>query len=255
MLYNYRGDFNLGFAGGEKLKQASSNAELKRAVGISAADLVGDGMVVGIGTGSTVAFLIEELGKRVKDGLKIKGVPTSYQAKLLCYQQNIPIIEPGMLDRLDLAIDGADEIDGDLNAIKGGGAAHTNEKIIASMADEFILIADNSKLVKELGTTFPIPVEVIPNALGLVTKKARELGAEPLIRMAVRKDGPVVTDQGNFVIDLMFSSPPDIFQVDSILHNTPGVVETGLFIGIAKKALIAKEGKVLTLLPGSFTDY
>jgi len=229
------------------LKSSSSNQELKRLVGQAAADLVEDGMTIGVGTGSTVAFFIEKLGERVRHGLKVKAVPTSYQSKIACHQMQIPLMEAGMIDRLDMAIDGADEIDHDLNAIKGGGAAHTNEKIIASMADSFILIADQSKLVHHLGMQFPIPVEIIPNALGFVIQRIKALGGDPKIRIAVKKDGPVVTDNGNFIADIYFTKAPDIHKLNIELKMIPGVVDHGLFIGIAKKALIAGEKGILTL--------
>ncbi|NLX70476.1 MAG: ribose-5-phosphate isomerase RpiA [Clostridiales bacterium] len=225
------------------MKEVSDTTVLKKIAGTAAADLVKNGMTVGIGTGSTVAFFIEELGRRVREGLSIYGVPTSYQSRLICYQQGIPVRDPAMIDGIDIAIDGADEIDHDLNAIKGGGAAHTIEKIIAAMADEFVLIADSSKLVDRLAVSIPVPVEVIPAALSLVVRRTREAGANPKLRIAVKKDGPVITDNGNFVVDLYFSDAPDMHKLDYTLKSIPGVVETGLFIGMAHKALIAgKEG-------------
>jgi ribose 5-phosphate isomerase A len=222
------------------LKSTSSNSEQKKAVGIKAADLVKDGMSIGIGTGSTVAFFIEELGARVKQGLGIQAVPTSSQSKLLCSSYGIPILDASMVDHLDMAIDGADEIDGDLNAIKGGGAAQTIEKIIASMADEFVLIADESKLKDRLCGHFPLPVEVIPVGCASVIKQIKQLGGEPDIRMAVRKDGPVITENGNYIMDITFNTPPkDLFLLNRQLLEIPGIVETGLFLGLAKRALIA----------------
>lgn len=177
----------------------------------------------------------------VKDGLSITGVPTSYQSKLLCRNAGIPIADPFLFDRLDLAIDGADEIDKNLNAIKGGGAAHAVEKIIATMAHEFVIIADESKLVENLGVGFPIPLEVLREATSLVIKSAKNLGAEPKVRTGSGKDGPVVTENGNIIIDLFFKTPPDIYLIEKTFKLLPGVLETGLFINIAKKALIATE--------------
>lgn len=231
------------------MKSATDNQGLKQKVGIAAAKLVEDGMIVGIGTGSTIAFFIEELGKRVREGLSISGVATSYQSKLMCCQWGIPIIEASMVDRLDLAIDGADEIDGHLNVIKGGGAAQTIEKIIATMADEFIVIGDESKQVESLGIKFPIPVEVIPAALGLFNRLVKETGAEPKLRMAIKKDGPVISDNGNFIVDLYFKHPPDIHSLENILISIPGVLETGLFLNMVCKALISKEGGVSMVFP------
>jgi len=222
------------------LKSASSNSEQKRAAGARAAYFVKDGMRIGIGTGSTVAFFIEELGSRIREGLKVAGVPTSSQSRLLCFSCGIPILDASMVNHLDLAVDGADEIDGGLNAIKGGGAAHTVEKIIASMADEFILIADESKLVDKLCGHFPLPVEVIPAGCAFVMNQIRLLGGEPSVRMAVKKDGPVISENGNYIIDIAFNSPPaDLSLLNRQLIGIPGLVETGLFLGLAQRALIA----------------
>jgi ribose 5-phosphate isomerase A len=236
--------------GGFSLKSVSSNKEMKQMVGIQAADLIKNGMKVGIGTGSTVTFLIEELGRRIKDGLSIQGIPTSYGTKLPCVKHGIPVIDSMQLDHLDLAIDGADEIDPYLNAIKGGGAAHTCEKIIASMADEFILIADESKLVDSLCTKFPLPVEVIPTSLSYVQQRVRQLGGTPVLRSGLRKDGPVVTENGNFVLDISFDqAPEDLDLLNNRLLNIPGLLETGLFLGIAEKALIAYQDGVKQIAP------
>lgn len=223
---------------------------LKKNVALKAADLVKNGMMVGMGTGTTAAFFIQELGRRVKEGLSIQGVPTSYQSKLMCYQQGIPVIDPSLVDRLDIAIDGADEVDYSLNAIKGGGGANTIEKIIASMADEFVLIIDHSKLVDRLTTSFPVPIEVIPAALGLVMRRVKELGARPELRMAIKKAGPVVTDNGNFMVDLYFDDVADIHSVNCILKSIPGVIETGLFLGMANKALVAWEDGIKVMTAG-----
>lgn len=232
------------------MKSVSSNKELKKMVGVRAADLVKDGMRIGIGTGSTVVFFIEELARRVKDGLRIQGAPTSLGTRLLCVQYGIPLLDSMNIDHLDLAIDGADEIDPSLNAIKGGGAAHTCEKIIASMADEFVLIADQTKLVSSLCRKFPLPVEVIPASLSFAEKEIRQLGGAPAIRSAVRKDGPVITENGNFILDITFSSPPnDLALLDAQLKRIPGLLETGLFMGISKKALIGFQDTVETVLP------
>jgi len=219
-------------------------------VGVRAADFVKDGMVVGIGTGSTVAFFIEELGRRVKEGLKILGVPTSYSSKMSCVEHGIPVTDCMLVDHIDIAIDGADEIDPCLNAIKGGGAAHTIEKIIASMADEFILIADESKLVAALCNEFPLPVEVIPAALSYAEKRIRQLGGIPSIRNAVRKDGPVISENGNFILDVKFEqAPADLALLNTQLKSIPGVLETGLFLGIAKRALVGYTDTVRMIMP------
>lgn len=221
------------------MKNTDTNKDLKRLVGTAAAQLVENGMICGIGTGSTVAFFIEELGRRIKDeNLDIIGVPTSFQSKILCREKGIRTLDLQVCTGLDLAIDGADEVDPKLNAIKGGGAAHTMEKIVAAMAKRFVIIVDESKLVRKLGTTFPVPVEIIPSALGFVTAKVRDWGGEAQLRMGVRKDGPVVTDNGQFVIDIKFKTGTNLRKIDEQLHQLPGVIETGLFYDLAQQVLV-----------------
>lgn len=232
------------------MKNANNNQELKKLVGIEAAKLVKDGMLCGIGTGSTVAFFIAELGRRTKEeNLRITGVPTSYQSRLLCRDYGIPVKDTQECSRLDLAVDGADEVDPDLNVIKGGGAAHTREKIVAAMADKFVVIVDETKLVSRLNQSFPVPIEVIPAALEYVTAKIRSLGGEPTLRMGLRKDGPVVTDNGQFIVDVQFPPEADLRKIDRELHSTPGVVESGLFFDMAAMVLVgsAAEKKVKKL--------
>lgn len=232
------------------MKSVSSNLELKRLTGIKAADFIESGMTVGIGTGSTVAFFIEELGRRILQGLDIKAAATSYQSRILCRQNGIPLVDAMFLDRLDIAVDGADEIDPCLNAVKGGGAAHTMEKVIAAMADRFILIADESKLVLKLLSSFPLPVEVIPGAMSLAKTRIAALGGDANIRMAMRKDGPVISENGNFILDISFKSvPTDLKDLDSRLKNIPGLVETGLFLGMAKMAVIGCNNEVRVINP------
>lgn len=232
------------------LKSSSSNAILKRNVGIKAVDYVEDGMLIGVGTGSTVAFFIEGLSNRVRKGLKIKVATTSYSTRILCARHNIPLIDTMLTDHLDLAVDGADEIDPSLNAIKGGGAAHTIEKLIASMADDFILIADHTKFVPNLLSNFPLPVEVIPSSLSFASKRIIALGGEPKLRTALRKDGPIISENDNFILDITFkSTPKDLIELDTQLKAIPGLLETGLFLGLASKALIGYEDKVKEIQP------
>ena len=227
------------------MKNSNDNKELKKLVGVSAAQLVSNGMVCGIGTGSTVVFLIEELGRRVKEEkLNLVGVPTSFQSRILCQYQGIPILDPGDCTELDLAIDGADEVDPSLDVIKGGGAAQTREKIVAAMARQFIVIVDESKLVSQLGSNFPVPIEVIPAALKYVSTIITALGGEPQLRMGVKKDGPVITDNGQFVIDARFRPDVNLQAVDLQLHGTPGVVETGLFFNLATKVLVGSAAQM-----------
>ncbi len=223
------------------MKSAESNKELKKLVGVAAAQLVQPGMVCGIGTGSTVTFLIEELGRRVREEkLRFTGVATSFQSRLLCKQYGIPVLEIQDCAELDLAIDGADEVDPEFNAIKGGGAAHTREKVVAAMAKQFVIIIDESKQVPRVGQAFPVPVEVIPSALQFVTARIKALGGHSELRLGVKKDGPVITDNGQFVIDVRFATGTDLRPIDQELHRIPGVIETGLFYDLAQKVLVGR---------------
>jgi ribose 5-phosphate isomerase A len=217
----------------------------KKRTGEAAAQLVKDGMMVGLGTGSTAAFMIAALGQRVREeGLKIIGVPTSFQSVLLARKEGIPTIPLDEAIHLDIAIDGADEVDPQKNLIKGGGAAHTREKIVAAMADYFVVIVDDSKLVDKLNTTFALPVEVLPLAAASVTKRLEEMGAKVDLRMAIRKGGPVITDQGNFVLDITFPGGiDDPVVLEYQLNNIPGVLENGLFVDLANLILVARTGQ------------
>jgi len=221
------------------VKDTRSNPESKKFAAEAAARLIQDGMVVGIGTGSTIAFLIEALARRSRDeGLKIVAVPTSFQSRILCAKLGIPVRDMQDVAVLDLAIDGADEVDPGLNLIKGGGASQTREKIVAAMAKAFVVVVDESKLVPALGATFAIPVEVLCSAFAYVERAFRDLGADPSLRMAVGKDGPVVTDNGQLVFDVRFPPAADLRLADMNLHRIPGVIETGLFFDLASKALV-----------------
>lgn len=215
---------------------------MKQEVGRVAANRVKSGSVVGLGTGSTTAFAIQFLGDRLKSGelMDIKGVPTSFQASVLAKQYGIPLTTLDEVDKIDIAIDGADEVDPQKNLIKGGGAAHTREKIVDSLADQFIVVVDSSKLVDRLGTTFPLPVEVLPMAVTPVSKAIEKLGGQPELRMGVKKDGPVITDQGNMILDVKFGAIDNPAELEKTLNNIPGVVENGLFIGVATLILVGE---------------
>jgi ribose 5-phosphate isomerase A len=220
---------------------------MKQQVGKVAADRVQSGNIVGLGTGSTTAFMIQFLGDRLKSGeLKdIKGIPTSFQSSVLAKEYGIPLTTLDEVDRIDIAIDGADEVDPQKNLIKGGGAAHTREKIVDALAEEFIVVVDSSKLVDKLGSTFLLPVEVLPMAITPVMRAIEKLGGKPQLRMGVKKAGPVITDQGLMVIDVKFDSIDNPAELEKTLNNIPGVLENGLFVGVATTILVGeiKDGK------------
>lgn len=215
---------------------------MKQEVGRAAANRVQSGSIVGLGTGSTTAFAIQFLGERLKSGeLKdIKGVPTSFQASVLAKQYGIPLTTLDEIDTIHIAIDGADEVDPNKNLIKGGGAAHTREKIVDSLAEQFIVVVDSSKLVDRLGSTFPLPLEVLPLAISPVMAAVEKLGGTPELRMAVKKDGPVITDQGNMILDAKFEAIDNPAEMEKILNNIPGVLDNGLFVNVADIILIGE---------------
>jgi ribose 5-phosphate isomerase A len=215
---------------------------MKQEVGKAAANRVKSGATVGLGTGSTTAYAIEFLGHRLKSGeLKdIVGVPTSFQAEVLAKQYGIPLTSLDAIERIDIAIDGADEVDPQKNLIKGGGAAHTREKVVDGLAEEFVVVVDSGKLVERLGSTFLLPVEVIPMAMAPVMRAIAKLGGKPELRMGIKKAGPVVTDQGNLVIDVKFDSINDPAELEKTLNNLPGVLENGLFVGLADVILVGE---------------
>ena len=220
---------------------------MKQEVGKAAAALVKSGAIVGLGTGSTTAYAIEYLGERIKSGeLKdIKGIPTSFQASVLAKQYGIPLTTLDEVDHIDIAIDGADEVDPHKNLIKGGGAAHTREKIVDTLAEQFVVVVDSSKLVEQLGSTFLLPVEVLPMAMTPVMRAIEKLGGKPELRMGIKKAGPVITDQGNMVIDVKFDSIDNPAELEKTLNNIPGVLENGLFVGVTDLVLVGevKDGK------------
>ena len=215
---------------------------MKQEVGKAAAALVESDSIVGLGTGSTTAFAIQYLGERLKSGeiKNIVGIPTSFQAEVLAKKYEIPLTSLDAIDHIDIAIDGADEVDPQKNLIKGGGAAHTREKVVDSLAAKFVVVVDSGKLVEKLGSTFLLPVEVIPMAVTPAMAAIEKLGGKPELRMGVKKAGPVITDQGNLVFDVKFDSIPDPANLEKTINNIPGVLENGLFVGVTDVVLIGE---------------
>jgi ribose 5-phosphate isomerase A len=215
---------------------------MKEEVGKAAAALVKSNSIVGLGTGSTTAYAIQYIGERLKSGeLKdIVGVPTSFQAEVLAKQYGIPLTTLDAIAHIDIAIDGADEVDPQKNLIKGGGAAHTREKVVDYLANQFVVVVDGGKMVDKLGSSFAVPVEVIPMAMTPVMNAIKKLGGKPELRMGVKKAGPVITDQGNMVIDVRFDDIPDPVNLEKTLNNIPGVLENGIFVNCADIVLIGE---------------
>ena len=206
----------------------------KKMAAINAVKHVEDGFIVGLGSGTTVTYAFQEIGKRIhEEKLRIYGVPTSYQAFLLAVQNSIPVTTLDEHHQLDIAIDGADQVDEKLNMIKGVGGAFTREKIVASASRMNVIIVDETKLTRKLGVNQPVPVEVLPFAMSTITKKLRILGSKPILREAEKKLGPVVTDNGNFIVDVDFGPIDNPKELNRTLKAIPGIVETGLFVGMA----------------------
>ena len=208
----------------------------------AAVEYVKDGMIVGLGTGSTTEFAVKKLGEKVRDGLAIRGIPTSDITKKQAEEEGIPLIDFSETMYIDLTIDGADEIDADLNMIKGGGAALLREKIVASASREEIIIVSSEKFVHQLGS-FPLPVEVIPFGWQVIFKQLETLGGSPDLRL--KQGQPLRTDQGNYIIDCRFSQIIDAVQLEQLLNMIPGVVENGLFTGLCSRMIMADGDKIV----------
>jgi ribose 5-phosphate isomerase A len=215
--------------------------EAKRRAALEAVKHVEDGFIVGLGSGSTAAIVIKEIGRRmVQEGLQILGVPSSSQAMRVAVRSGVPLTTLDENPILDLAIDGADQIDKLLNLIKGGGGALTREKIVASAAKQFIVVADETKLVEKLGTGCRVPVEVLPFALAPALADIEELGGKPFLRESKGKVGAVVTDNGNYIVDVDFGVITDAQELNRQLKLIPGLIETGIFIGMADIVYLGK---------------
>ena len=223
---------------------------MKQSVAEAAVEQIRDGMVLGLGSGSTAALMIQALGAKLRRGdLKdIVGVTTSFQGEVLAAELGIPLKSLNAIDRIDLAIDGADEVYPSFQLIKGGGACHVQEKLVARRADRFVVVVDSTKLVDTLNLGFLLPVEVLPGAWRQVQGQLKEMGADAQLRMAVRKAGPVVTDQGNVVLDAKFAGGiTNPAALEKEINNLPGVLENGLFVDITVQVLV---GEIVDGVPG-----
>jgi ribose 5-phosphate isomerase A len=206
-------------------------------------ELIEDGMRVGLGTGSTAAHAVKLLGKRVKEGLRVQCVCTSLSTETLAKQEGIAIFNLSEVPELDIAIDGADESDHNLQLIKGGGGALTREKVVASVAKAFIVIVDSSKFVQTLGA-FPLPIEVIPFAVPAVQRRLLDLGASSVRLRKAKSESEFLTDQGNYILDCDFGQITNPKTLASQLDSICGVVEHGLFVDMTSKLIIGQNGQV-----------
>jgi len=217
-------------------KEAAARASLR---------FVKDGHVVGLGTGSTAAYFIKLLGEEVKNGLRVRGIPTSIRSRELALSLGIPLVTLDDCQEIDVTVDGADEVDPQLRLIKGGGGALLREKIVASATRQMIVVADASKQVQRLGK-FPLPVEVIRFAQALVAKRIVAMGAEVQLRRDAASNA-YLTDENNHILDCRFGEIRDPDNLARELSEMPGVVEHGLFIGMASVALLARGSEIVEL--------
>ena len=219
-----------------------NNIDPKRLAAEKAVEYVRDGMTIGLGTGTTAYWAIQRIGVRVKDGLKIKAVSSSEHSASLAKDLNIPVTDINSISTIDLTIDGADEVDPQKNLIKGGGGALLREKILASNTKQYIIVVDESKMVKQLGK-FPVPVEVTSFAAMLTLKKIEALRCKAQLR--IKEGKQFVTDNGNLIADCKFEMISDPLALDSKLHAIAGVVETGLFVDFSPTIVVGyKNGNV-----------
>lgn len=226
-------------------KSGSWVEDAKKRAALEAVKHIRNGYALGLGSGTTAAYAIGEIGKVIRqNNWHITAVPTSYQAFLLAVECGIQVTSLDERPKLDLNIDGADQIDRDLNMIKGMGGALTREKIVASASKLNVVVADESKLVRKLGVNHPVPVEVLPFAVATVCSKIHGIGGKPVLRVGNGKVGPVVTDNGNFIVDVYVRSINNPNELDSKLKSIPGVIETGLFVGIADIAYVGTRNSV-----------
>lgn len=215
--------------------------ESKKIAGEKATEYIKDGMTLGLGTGSTAYYMIQKVSELIKNGMNLKSVATSKATETIAKDLNIPIVQIDEVEKIDLCIDGVDEIDRHFNAIKGGGGALFREKIVANLADEVIWIMDDSKLVDSIGG-FPLPIEVLPYGYIHVIKKLESCHFNPIIRM--KDDKTFITDNGNYIIDLHIGNTLNIKDVFNKLNGITGVLETGLFINMCKRIIVGSSNGV-----------
>jgi len=216
---------------------------MKKAVAEAAVNEVTSNMIVGLGSGSTAAIMIKTLANKIKAGeLKnVRGVTTSFQSEVLALELGIPLIDLVSVAHIDLAIDGADEVNPNYQLIKGGGACHVREKLVASKANKLLIVVDQTKIVENLNESFPLPVEVLPSAWKQVKDVLEKMDAKCKLRMAEKKAGPVVTDEGNLVLDVLFNGGiKNPKETELQINNIPGVLENGLFVDLTYKVLVGK---------------
>jgi len=211
----------------------------KKAAALKAVEFVRDGMIVGLGTGSTAKHMVIALGEKVRAGMTLRGVPTSQETAALARQSGIPLIDAENRWEIDVAIDGADQVDPAFNLIKGGGGALLKEKIVAASAKQFIVLVDHSKQVPVLGGSFPLPIEVIPFGWGSTAREIQHLTKSPVV-LRERNGAPFKTEAGNLIVDVHLARIEQPANLEIALNQIPGIVETGLFVGRTDILIVGK---------------
>lgn len=223
----------------------------KKLAAEKAVDFVKDGMLVGLGTGSTAYWAIHKIAQRINEGLNIQAVASSRISEDLANKLGIPLVPFTNIDLIDITIDGADEVDNNLNLIKGGGGALLREKILATNSKRFVVIIDESKLVEYLGR-FPLPVEIVPFASNFTIKKLKKLKCEPMIRMI--NDKEYITDNGNLIIDCNFEEIIEPIELNKQINSIPGVVDNGLFTHIVSSVVVGYNNGITKIIESKFEE-
>ena len=217
---------------------------LRRLCAEKAMEYIKNNTVIGLGAGRNIACLIEIISKAVQNNLKIKVVTPSDNTRNLCIKNGIEVIPTCFAEEIDVAFDGCGEVDENFYASKGGGGVFTKEKIIGSMANEYILLIDEQKLLKKLSCEYPVSLEVVKDSLGYVSKMVKNLGGDPVVRTTNNKDGYVITDDGNFILDIKFENIKDFKKLNDNLNNIVGVISTSLFMREVTKLIVAGDNGI-----------
>jgi len=227
--------------------------DFKQQAAQAAAALIKDGSIIGLGAGSTMVHMVSSLKEEKDKGLSFKVLTSSFATRQLLLKSGFAVLNTSDIEAIDIYFDGCDQFDVNLNALKSGGGIHTQEKLLATMAKEFVIVGDESKFSGKLETKFPLVIEVLPQAASFVPTRVQSFfpGVKTLMRLGDKKDGAVITENGNYLFDLWFNDWPELSKLNPVLKNIPGIVETSLFYNIAAKAIIAGESGVRTLYPGS----
>lgn len=215
-----------------------NNEDLKKQCAKEALKLISNNTIIGLGGGSTISYLIKDI---IHNELNVKIVTPSFKTKMLCVENGLEVLHTSTVEKVTVAFDGCDEVDEDLNALKSAGGIHTKEKLIASMAEEYVLLVDESKVVKELSFKHPVVLEVLEDSIQYVMARTREAGGVPKLRISSAKDGCTITENGNVLIDVMYQRVENIAELDRKLNNIKGIIDTSLFVNLATKALVTSD--------------